>query len=208
VPAGRPTTTDRDPGWQPECQLTTAELAPACRRWLLDDSSLTARLIALGQGSFSVRRLLQAWQVPLLSERRLLQVAPRQRALVREVVLQLDQRPVVFARSVFPLDSLAGELGHLRRLGHRSLGAILFRYPAMQRSPFELARVAGDSSYLPAWLHQPEYAWARRSCFVIGGRRLLVSEVFLQSFRPWQATLSVHRSQRGKVCAANAPATQ
>ena len=202
MPAYLPADSGRDPRWRPEQRFTSAELAAPCRRWLLDDGSLTARLIALEAGTFSVRRLYQGWQVPLPSEQHLLQVPARQRALVREVLLQLDSQAVVFARSVFPISSLSGELAHLRKLQNRSLGAILFRYPGMQRSPFELARLGGDSAYIAPWVKQTVPAWARRSCFSIGGKRLLVSEVFLQGFTPWEASLAVHRSQRGTVNAA------
>jgi len=172
------------------------------RAWLTDDGSLTGRLIDLDRGEFRVQRLYQGWQVPLPSEQRLLTLPPRQLALVREVALQLDRQTVVFARSVFPVSSLTGSLAHLRRLQNKSLGAILFRHPGMHRCPFELARMAGDSDYLPSALRQDEPAWGRRSRFEIQGKQLMVSEVFLQPFTPWQAVLPVHRTQRGKVSAA------
>ena len=98
--------------------------------------------------------LSQSWEVPLFSERRLLHQAPRQQALIREVVLSLSGRPVVFARSVFPISSLSGGLAHLRRLQNKSLGAILFKQSGMHRSPFEVAHIAGDSDYLPRHLRQ------------------------------------------------------
>lgn len=199
---GRPYPRTAEPAWRPAAQFSTAGLPARQRAWLLDDGSLTGRLIASGGGQFSVQRLSQRWRTPRRSEQRLLDVGPRQRALVREVVLMIDERPVVFARSLFPVSSLTGELRHLRQLQHRALGAILFRYPAMHRSPFEIARLPGDSSYLPGFLHQRSDAWGRRSCFDINGRRLLVSEVFLEAFQPWQALLPTHRSQRGKVSAA------
>lgn len=191
-----------EPRWRPAAHFANADLPAATRAWLLDDGSLTGRLIASGAGHFSVNRLRQCWQTPRPSEQRLLGIVPRQRALVREVMLMIDATPVVFARSVFPASSLTGELRHLRQLRNRALGAILFRYTGMHRSPFEIARMAGDSAYLPTFLHQPEPAWGRRSCFDIDGKRLLVSEVFLRHFRPWRALLPVHRSQRGKVSAA------
>jgi chorismate--pyruvate lyase len=150
-------------------------------------------------GEFRVERLYQGWQLPTPSESRLLRVPPRQRALVREVALMLAGAAVVFARSVFPIASLTGDLAHLRYLQNKSLGAILFKHPGMRRSPFELARMAGDSDYLPRPLQQGRPAWGRRSRFVIGGRGLLVSEVFLEGFTPWASALAVHRAQRGKV---------
>ena len=197
-----------EPAWRPSRQHTTAALPPAIRPWLLDDGSLTVRLTGLGRGQFRVQRLYQGWQVPLRSESSLLSAPPRQLALIREVALSLGGRPVVFARSVFPVTSLTGELTHLRRLEGKSLGAILFRHPGMRRSPFELACMAGDCDYLPAELHQQVPAWGRRSRFVIGARALMVSEVFLQGFTPWDSALAVHRSQRGKVDAAISGPTQ
>lgn len=189
----------REPRWRPARQYTAAELPPARRSWLLDDGSLTVRLTALDRGEFRVRRLSQEWQLPLLSESRLLQVSPRQQALVREVCLLLGDRAVVFARSVFPVASLTGDLAHLRHLQNKSLGSILFGHPGMRRSPFELALMAGDSDYLPPQLRQAEPAWGRRSRFVIGGRSLMVSEVFLEGFTPWSSALAVHRARRGSV---------
>ena len=99
-------------------------------------------------------------------------------------------------------------LTHLRRLQNRSLGEILFRNPRMQRSPFELSLIPGNSAYLHPELRQALAAWGRRSRFDISGRALMVSEVFLQKFTPWQSILPVHRSQRGRVNAAIAPAKQ
>jgi chorismate--pyruvate lyase len=191
-----------EPGWRPLDHFTSAVLTAKTRTWLTDDGSLTARLTAFGRGEFRVQRRYQGWAVPLPSERRLLGLATRQLALVREVALLLDEQAVVFARSVFPAASLSGSLAHLRRLQNRSLGAILFRHPGMHRQPFELALMPGDSDYLPADLHQACPAWGRRSRFDIEGKRLMVSEVFLQPFVPWPQSLPVHRSQRGRVGAA------
>jgi len=195
-------TTVSEPGWRPASRYTGTELPTTSRRWLLDDGSLTERLVNAGQGAFAVTRLFQGFAVPRPSEQRLLALPARQTALVREVVLTLNQVPVVFARSVFPVASLEGELRHLRQLQNRSLGAILFRHPRMRRTPFELALISGRSSYLPEALRQSGPAWGRRSCFDLGGKRLMVSEVFLENFRPWPDILPVHRTQRGRVVTA------
>lgn len=197
-----------EPLWRPSERFTSLELPGRDRPWLLDDGSLTGRLIGMQQGAFSVRRLRQEWQVPLLSERRLLGLPSRELALVREVALHLGERAVVFARSVFPISSLTGSLAHLRRLQNKSLGAILFRHPGMHRSPFELAHLEGDNHYIPPGLRQASDAWGRRSRFEIEGKGLMVSEVFLEAFRPWPARLPVHRTQRGKVSAAIVSPTQ
>lgn len=204
----QPRQISHEPRWRPSRQYTAATLPPGYRRWLLDDSSLTARLVGLNRGVFQVERRYQGWHTPLLSESTLLAVPPRQRALVREVSLKLGGQTVVFARSIFPITSLTGDLAHLRHLQNRSLGTILFKHPGMHRSPFELSLMAGDSEYLPADLRQATPAWGRRSRFVMAGRALMVSEVFLQGFTPWTGALAVHRTQRGKVNAAIVPPTQ
>ncbi|WP_157976675.1 chorismate--pyruvate lyase family protein [Parahaliea mediterranea] len=191
-----------EPQWRPAGRIPNYRLGHRERAWLLDDGSLTRRIIANNPGQFRVQRLRQEWVTPLPSERRLLGLPLRQRALVREVILQVDDVPLVFARSLIPVSSLTGELRHLRQLRNRPLGAILFRMPGMQRSPFEVARIGGNSSYLPSFLRQTDSTWGRRSCFDLQGRQLMVSEVFLQAFSPWQAEMPVHRSQHGKVNAA------
>ena len=197
-----------EPRWRPVERYTSAALAADVRVWLTDNGSLTGQLVASGLGEFRVQRLHQGWEVPLPSERRLLGLPQRQLALVREVALLLDSRAVVFARSIFPIASLVGSLAHLRRLHNTSLGTILFKHPGMQRQPFELVRMAGDSDYLPPALRQSQPAWGRRSRFEIAGKKLMVSEVFLQAFTPWHAALSMHRTQRGKVSAAFRASTQ
>jgi chorismate lyase len=192
----------REPLWRPVKQMTTGDLPPQTRRWLLDDGSLTGRLIDQQRGQFRVMRLYQGWEVPLPSERRLLQIPHRQQAIIREVALLQGDDTVVFARSVLPISSLTGRLAHLRRLQNRPLGAILFNSAGMRRSPFEVACIDGNCDYLPPSLRQADCAWARRSRFSVCGANLMVSEVFLQAFSPWPAVLPVHRTQRGKVSAA------
>ena len=197
----------REPCWRPAGNT----LRPLCprgyRRWLLDDSSLTARLVGLNRGVFQVERRYQGWHTRCCPRAPCWRYHARQRALVREVSLKLGGQTVVFAR-IFPITSLTGDLAHLRHLQNRSLGTILFKHPGMHRSPFELSLMAGDSEYLPADLRQATPAWGRRSRFVMAGRALMVSEVFLQGLYFWAGALAVHRAQRGKVDAAIVPPTQ
>jgi chorismate--pyruvate lyase len=180
--------------WRPVAAWPKRRLQPV-RHWLLDTDSLTQRLQLHG-AHFSVQRRSQSWQRPAFSERETLELPPQQAALIREVVLLCDGEPVVFARSVFPSTTLVGELRWLRHLQNRSLGSILFNSPGLQRSPFEVARLPGDSPLLPTDLHQRAPLWGRRSVFLLGGRPLLVGELFLEAFRPWCDRPSLQRSQR------------
>ncbi|MEH6589389.1 MAG: chorismate lyase [Halioglobus sp.] len=197
-----------EPDWRTVDSYTSGPLPPENRYWLLDDGSLTGRLVKNCRGRFNVQRLYQGWQVPLLSERRLLSLPPRELALIREVVLRDGETPIVFARSVFPLICLQGRLRHLRQLQNKALGEILFKNPDMHRSPFELAKISPRSDYLPADMQGEEYTWGRRSRFVVNNKALMVSEVFLPAFKPWPRTSPVNRTQRGKVNAANAVSKQ
>ena len=103
-----PPDSSADPAWRSPDDPRLAGLH-GLRHWLLDDGSLTRRLVDSG-GAFRVQRLSQRWATPRASERRVLANGLRQRALVREVALRLDGEAVVFARSVFPYASLCGSL--------------------------------------------------------------------------------------------------
>jgi chorismate--pyruvate lyase len=176
-----------EPRWQPLHYYRQSELPAVTRRWLLDEGSLTDHLVQTSGGQFQVERLIQGWQVPKPSERRLLRMRPRQVALVREVTLHCQGQPWVFARSIIPLATLQGPLGYLRKLQNQSLGSLLFRHSNLGRSPFELALLAPQHHYLPDHLRQDAAAWGRRSRFSVDNHHLMVSEVFLQAFRPWLA---------------------
>lgn len=162
--------------WRPP---GTVSVPAAVADWLADNGSLTRRLQT--HGAFRVARQYQAITEPRPEERDLLSLAPRRHALIREVLLYLDDTPVVFARSVLPLSSLTGANRVLGHMANRSLGAELFRAPAAQRQAVWYAHY--PATLLPASL-SPGTAWGRQSRFLKRGRALLVSEVFLPSL--WQ----------------------
>lgn len=170
-----------EPRWRPWRQLPRRTLADGARAALLDEGSLTTRLIRASGQRFAVHVLAQRWQRPLPDEARALGLPPAQHALVREVLLECAGIPWVYARSVLPAGTLVGELRHLRRFGARSLGALLFADPRIRREPFELAWLAPGCRLLPAWVDRP--VWARRSAFRLRGHALLVQEVFLPACR-------------------------
>ncbi len=174
----------RGPVWRDLKTFCSADLPHSIRPWLLDEGSLTERLMRASGGEFQVQRLSQRWQLPLLSEQCLLDLPCRQWALVREVVLLCCGQPWVYARSVLPATTLSGPLRHLRHLQNQSLGALIFQHPNLERSEFQLTQLPANSDYIHAQFRQNQTAWARRSRFRIAGKPLSVSEVFLQQFRP------------------------
>lgn len=134
-------------------------------------------------GHFSVR-LLGQWRAhPLPSERRLLQIADRERVLVREVELQCDEDSWVFARTLIPPSSLCGRARRLGYLGNRPLGAVLFADPTTRRDRVEVGHLGHRHPLFARAVknldHEPEVLWGRRTLFHYAGRPLLVNEIFL-----------------------------
>ena len=166
------------------------QIDPLWRSWLLDQGSLTSRLIQASNGHFKVRKLYQGWQQPTCSEAQCLGLKPRQLALVREVELLCHDEPWVYARSIFPQSTLTGRLHRLAKLDARPLGALLFKDPTMQRSHFEIAALnnARLSCYFSE--HKPPFAWGRRSLFYLDEKPLLVAEVFLPALEKHARTNS------------------
>ncbi|MCO6413132.1 MAG: chorismate lyase [Thiogranum sp.] len=151
--------------------------------WLLDAGSLTDRLRNACNGHFQVRVLSERWQRPRRDESLSLGVRVTTVAWVRQVQLLCDGKPWVYARTVIPATTLTGPQRRLAHLGSRPLGAFLFADPGMRRGPVEIAPLrAGYSMFSEAvrGLERcPAEIWGRRSVFRLGGRPLLVTEVFL-----------------------------
>ena len=163
--------------WKTYTKLNQDQLPESVRHWLLDRGSLTARLIAASNGDFKVQVLEQSWRTPFLNESQLLGIKPRQKALIREVILLCHGQPWVYARSIIPHQSLQGRLGFLRKLKDSALGALLFKDPHLQRSHFQINRISLPQAAIPCSDNTTVYG--RRSLFHLYGRPLLVAEVFL-----------------------------
>lgn len=165
------------------CRHARTGVPAQWRPWLFDQGSLTARLVARSGGDFCVQVLAQRWALPTAAERRALGLGLRQRALIREVLLRGRGQPWVYARSVLPPALLRGRYRFLTHLGGRPLGALLFRDPRLRRGPIAVAKCPVPP--LPELRGSTGLgAWQRRSLFYLGGRPLLVAEMFLPGFEP------------------------
>lgn len=107
----------------------------------------------------------------------------RMQALGREVLLMSGDQALVYAHSVVPRSALRSGFRMLNRQGNRSLGATLFANPRIRRGMLTFAHI--DRRH-PLWRRAsdavgklPCRLWARRSCFMLGSARLLVTELFL-----------------------------
>jgi chorismate--pyruvate lyase len=157
--------------------------SPQLRAWLTEPGSLTARLIA-HSAQFRVQRIRQSRGLLLADELPPLQLGRRVIAQQRQVVLECDAMPVVFAQSSVPLSANASDWPMFGHLGERSLGSTLFGDPLVQRGALEFARLLPSHPLvrsLQATLGKQSdvVLFARRCLYRRHRGLLLVSEIFL-----------------------------
>lgn len=182
-----------EPNWVDFKYRRPGAVPEAAYKWLRDESSLTMRVIDFCQGQFRVRVLHQGWAKPLASEAKLLNVSVSDTAMIREVELQCNEHPLVFARTIIPAASLTGEARKLSYLGDKPLGAMLFADPATKRKRVQIARILPrHPMYAAAVDHLlvlPSDLWGRRTLFVYAGKPILVNEIFLPGITENQTVL-------------------
>lgn len=149
---------------------------PVLRSWLFEPGSLTARC-QQSCGEFRVRLLKNTRDKPLADER-----PHRRQAWVREVSLECDGVPVIFAHTTLSTAANGRLTRWLSGLGSRSLGSLLFSYPGFRRGVIEYRRLDRRHPLFQraAMLGENDgYLWARRSVHRLGRQQVLVTEVFL-----------------------------
>jgi len=134
-----------------------------------DKGSLTAELTRLGKGDFKVNVLRQEIMVPYHHEQLKLKRSLNKAAMIREVELVVNGRPVVFARSIVPLELVSNGKHGLSSLGRTPLGHLLFRDGKIRVSKREFAFIKFEETTLIA----------RRTPYEYQGSSILVSEYFL-----------------------------
>ncbi len=139
-------------------------LEPHLLDWLLLEDSMTKRFEQQGcQVSVTLIReaFVTADEVP--EERDLLPEASRY--WLREILLCADGEPWLAGRTVVPESTLSGPELALQRLGNTPLGRYLFTSSTLTRDFIEIGRHAA--------------LWGRRSRLRLGGKPLLLTELFL-----------------------------
>ena len=171
--------------WQPAHGGILVQMPENLGPWLIDNGSLTRKLVALSKDQFEVQVLRQEVATPGAAEANALKMTQQTPVMIREVVLKGRGRPGVFARSILPMTTMTGRLAGLRTLSNQPLGELLFQDPSMTREPLEAACLPARILSVPAALAAgDEPLWARRSVFFLDQKPLLVSEVFLSEFKP------------------------
>ncbi|HKT99788.1 MAG TPA: chorismate lyase [Paraburkholderia sp.] len=150
--------------------------------WLTRGGSLTAHLRALGHVVVRVTR--EAVDMPWPDECAALGFAPRERAWVREIVLEVDGVPFVAAHSVTPVVASHGIWQAMRRLRTRPLAELLYTDSGVARSALVSRRVCARHplhalAARETQEHVPHAFVARRSVFERHAAPLLVTECML-----------------------------
>jgi len=169
-----------DTKWhRPQKRLMPEKLAS----WLTDTGSLTRRLKHHNKEAFSVQLLGNSYLRPILDECQLLKIAPTQLAYQREVRLMAGNQANVYARTIIPLATFHAMKHRFESLNTKPLGELLFTEPSVKRGSIEIACMKpGQWLYEMALLEEterPDELWGRRSYFYLGGKMLLVNEIFL-----------------------------
>jgi chorismate--pyruvate lyase len=176
-------------------QGTPRRAIPArLRRWLCAPGSLTARLRC--HGTVSVEVISQGRQTLWPQERATLASS---QGHVREVVLRVDGRAAIWARSATPLAAVKGPWRAIKGLGKRPLAELLFEQQRVQRgrigsqafrrqSP-QRQHLARQWAGLQPASTDPAPLWARQSVFRHHGHPLQV----LESFATWVTRLPAGR---------------
>lgn len=135
------------------------------------------------RGGVTVAKRQQSWALPRIDEQRLIATSKSQQfALIREVSLQVDGVPWVFARSVLPADTLNGSNRFLRHWDSRPLGEFLFKHKGCTRGDFEFTLISGSHKSIPPDLRSENPLWGRRSLFFLNSKPLCVAEFYLPAF--------------------------
>ena len=153
---------------------------PLLRSWLSEPGSLTARC-QRGCTIFRVR-LLHYGKGRALADEETGSRIGRGPAWVREVVLECDGQPVIFAHTTLSTATRGRLTRWMDGLGNRSLGSLLFAYPGFRREAIEYLRL--DCRHplyqrAAAVAEVGDHLWARRSLHRLAVQRVLVTEVFL-----------------------------
>jgi chorismate--pyruvate lyase len=160
------------PSWSARNKRETFTVPLHWRKTLFDTGSLTAQLIAISDGDFTVKVLSQGWRKLSQQEALLLGCVGNQKtAWCRDVVLSVKGKPRVYARTCMPKSTLTGNECQLKRWGNKSIGAYLFKHPKMRRGKMSAYRIPNNDLSL---------SWARRSVFYLQQKPILVTEAFTQ----------------------------
>jgi chorismate--pyruvate lyase len=173
--------------WKNYSTLQELAVSTHLQSWLKHTGSFMQRLREKGVLDPRIHVLLQEWQVAEPWESKALNISPQDDILVREVLILSEKKYWMFARSIFPRQTLTGEEAALAHLKTRPLGSFLFNHPDMKRSEFAFTCLSSGmrwhekvkNSINPFIYLDEQQVWSRYSLFHLQEKSLLLTEVFL-----------------------------
>lgn len=170
--------------WQNTVPDTLKTEPSNIQEYLLFQGSLTQKISDESGNKFSLTVLANDWQILCPDESEALNLDKDVQGFVREVLIYADKSPVIYAKTVFPAETLDETNAALKTLGNQSLGDILFKSDKSSREYIEYA-VLNQTSELYQRIEQfsslknHELIHTRRSLFLMEAKPLLVLEAFL-----------------------------
>lgn len=169
------------PQWKAQFRGTELQPPAILLPWLHETGSLTKRLRSVYGPHLSVEVLYHQWKPAYAEECQQLQVPHHRYHLIREVLLHVNQIPLVLARTVLPEHTIRIAHRNLSHLGTRPLGEVIFAYPDLElrQRDFSLATNTIWSRAVQQRFAPNEAVWGRRTLYAIHHQPLLVGEWFL-----------------------------
>ncbi len=173
---------DTDQRWR---RTPPPALSQTQKDWLMRPGALTSALRQVGK--LELRVLTEKVRSLPREDSRLVGLPAGQPVWVREIAMRLNGLDCIVARSLTPLRASHGVWQGIRRLRTRPLADMLYHDVSIQRSDFEVARLARRCALFQTVRRNLSASaalplLARRSVFWRHGQALLVSEAFLPAF--------------------------
>ena len=180
--------------WQALTEDKINDCPDILKQCLTEPDSLTHLLNQYCAGGIELKLNHQDWQSAAGEESELLEMQQGETAFVREIQLNCQEKPWVFARSVIPQQTYNLRQAEFSSLGLKPLGEVLFSDQTIQRKGIEICRITAESIFsrlsCDDSLNGIDMLWCRRSVFLIEQHPLLVSEVFLPELYLCQSKVS------------------
>lgn len=124
--------------------------------------------------------LSQKYLVPSYGERNLLNIKPRQVALIREIKMGKGGQNWLFARTIVPQKTLTGSAKRIMTLKNTPIGKILFGRNGAKRKWMDISLTTNiPQSIIDLGVMPQQKLWQRQSLFEFNSGPLMVIEWFL-----------------------------
>ncbi len=172
---------DQPPRWTIRHLTARHQFPIAVQSWVYERHSLTERLRRFYGQAVAVKILYQQQQAPFVDECQLLQHPLARHQVIREVLLHVEGKPLILARTVLPHATIRTAKRQLSHLGTRPLGEVIFSYPTLQRLATQVCCLSPPqwTGALQQQVTIQNSIWGRRTVYAIAQQPLLVSEFFL-----------------------------